>query len=106
MEVFCVEACEVKGSRERSTIIIRHLFTISNHVADYRQYLEKNASLLKAFLQSRCPRIVNIDQTWHEIARHIANSSSNQQTSIITVSTSVARTITDAGDQRDSDLCF
>ena len=48
-KIFGVEANEVKGPRERPTIIIRHLFTISNHVTDYRQYLEKYADLLKGY---------------------------------------------------------
>ncbi|CAF1228918.1 unnamed protein product [Didymodactylos carnosus] len=75
------------------------------------------------FVQSRCPGVVNMAQTWQEIvksmaslandmkknmrtkvARHIANSSNNQQAPIITVPTNVTGTVMDAGDQRDSDL--
>ncbi|CAF2810087.1 unnamed protein product, partial [Rotaria sp. Silwood2] len=97
-EIFNVEANQVKGPRDRPTIIIRNLFTISNHASDYRQYLEKHSNLLKAFLQYRCPGIVNINETWLEVtksmaslandikknmktklARQMANSSINQQ---------------------------
>ncbi|CAF0773384.1 unnamed protein product [Rotaria sordida] len=103
-EIFDVEPNQVKGPRDRPTIIIRHLFTISNHVSDYRQYLEKHSNLLKAFLQYRCPGILNMDDTWLEInksmaslandikkntktklARQMANSSTSQQQPIATI---------------------
>ncbi|CAF3787006.1 unnamed protein product [Rotaria sordida] len=103
---FDVDASTVKGPRERPTIFIRYLFTISNHVTDYRQYLENHADLLKDFVQYRCPGIINIEQTWNEIiksmgslgndikknskkkeARQIVNMPNNQQQLIITTST-------------------
>ncbi|CAF3337080.1 unnamed protein product [Rotaria sp. Silwood2] len=72
-DIFGVEASEVKGPRERPTIIIRNLFTISNHVTDYREYLETNSALLRDFIQYRCPGIINMDQTWYEIVKSMAS---------------------------------
>ncbi|CAF3035053.1 unnamed protein product [Rotaria sp. Silwood2] len=66
-KIFRVEASEVTGPRDRPTIVIRHLFRLSNHLGDYLSYLNEHADLLQAFLQYRCPGIIDMKDTWLEV---------------------------------------
>lgn len=81
-----MEASEVKGSRERPTIVIRSLFTKSNHITDYREYLDKHAAILQSMLANilsndlvtfspkiSCNIVVQVSSTWTKPGKRLSN---------------------------------